>query len=153
MSEVALSIGGRSYKVACAPGEEDHVSRLGAAIDAKLRTMPQLGAQDAQNLLFAALLLADDLHESRNADTAALDEAAQAREGAEQHKAREARLREELEALAQERDALRGELDQAHGTPASALAFDDSDLAPALERFADLLETCADKLEGKARSA
>lgn len=38
--------------------------------------------------------------------------------------------------------------------PVSAgTSTDDPDLAPALERFADLLETCADKLESKAASA
>ena len=64
MSEVTLAIGGRSYKVACADGEEAHVTRLGAAIDAKLQSMPQLSGQDSQNLLFGALLLADELHEA-----------------------------------------------------------------------------------------
>ena len=33
MSEVALKIGGRTYRVACAAGEEDRVKRLGKTID------------------------------------------------------------------------------------------------------------------------
>ena len=57
MSEVALSIGGRTYRVACGPGEEERVSRLGAAINDKLSSMGNLSGNDAQNLLFAALLL------------------------------------------------------------------------------------------------
>lgn len=65
MSNVALSIGGRSYSVACADGEESRIAELGRMIDDKVR-----GAGTAANtnetrmLLFAALLLADDLLEA-----------------------------------------------------------------------------------------
>ncbi|HMP56313.1 MAG TPA: cell division protein ZapA [Novosphingobium sp.] len=76
MSNVTLSIGGRSYTVACAAGEEDHVRSLGDMIDARVRQMEGLATQgEARMLLFAALLLADDLHEARSRpdDAALLD--------------------------------------------------------------------------------
>lgn len=180
MSEVSLSIGGRNYRVACAAGEEAHVARLGEAIDAKLQSMAQLSPQESQNLLFGALLLADELHDMRNAQTAAQDEAAQAREAndalraeverlrrqaneAAAHQAMledlraeldelreaEAGLRRELDAAGAAESEMRAQLEQAQSAPAAALPFDNPDLAPALERFAELLETCADKLEGK----
>ena len=61
MSTVALRIGGKNYTVACADGEEAHLAKLGAMVDAKLRQMEgNLAPQEAQNLLFAALLLADE---------------------------------------------------------------------------------------------
>lgn len=63
MSNVALTIGGRRYTVACAPGEEDHITELGQAIDAKIQSMGQLGTNETRQLLFAALLLADEVHE------------------------------------------------------------------------------------------
>jgi cell division protein ZapA len=64
MSNVTLELGGRSYAVACADGQEAHVLRLGRTIDAKLATMPNAGAQsEARMLLFAALLMADECHE------------------------------------------------------------------------------------------
>ena len=67
MSNVTLHIGGRAFTVACAPGEEEHITGLGRMIDGKLQ---QMGAASAQSetriLLFAALLLADELHEARN---------------------------------------------------------------------------------------
>jgi len=67
MSNVQLQIGGRSYTVACQDGQEAHIARLGQAIDAKLES---LGANVRQNeprtLLFAALLLADEVHELKN---------------------------------------------------------------------------------------
>jgi cell division protein ZapA len=63
-SDVTLSIGGRSYKLACAPGEEEHIAALGRAIDGKLKALPGLPRQsEAQTLLYATLLLADELHE------------------------------------------------------------------------------------------
>ena len=76
MSNVTLSIGGRSYTVACAAGEEDHVRSLGEMIDSRVRQMEGLATQgEARMLLFAALLLADDLHEARSrpADVGLLD--------------------------------------------------------------------------------
>ena len=66
MSNVNLTIGGRFYKVACAEGEEAHIETLGRTIDSKLHDLPNLGGQsEARTLLFAALLLADELHELR----------------------------------------------------------------------------------------
>lgn len=64
MSDVTLSIGGRSYRVACADGQEAHILRLGAMIDHKLAAMDgATGQAEARTLLFAALLLADELYE------------------------------------------------------------------------------------------
>ena len=66
MSNVNLSIGGRSFAVACAKGEEDHVTDLGRMIDQKLSTMGEASMQsESRMLLFAALLLADELHETQ----------------------------------------------------------------------------------------
>ena len=67
MSNVNLDIAGRRYTVACAAGEEAHIEMLGASIDAKLANTPAMTGQSEQRtLLFAALLLADELHEARN---------------------------------------------------------------------------------------
>lgn len=67
MSNVNLQIGGRSYTVACAAGEEDHVLGLGRMIADKLQAMGNVSAQtEVRQLLFAALLLADEVHESRH---------------------------------------------------------------------------------------
>ena len=66
MSEVRLVIGGKAYTIACADGQEDHVGRLGALVDAKLTEFgPNRAPQESQNLLFAALFLADELTEAR----------------------------------------------------------------------------------------
>ncbi len=65
MSNVTLRIGGRAYTVACAEGEEDHVLGLGGLIADKVEKMGA-GHSEARQLLFAALLLADELHEARS---------------------------------------------------------------------------------------
>jgi cell division protein ZapA len=66
MSNVTLNIAGRSYTIACAEGEEGHIAMLGASISGKLAAIPNLASQSEQRtLLFAALLLADELHEAK----------------------------------------------------------------------------------------
>ena len=64
MSNVNLEIGGRAFSVASADGEEEHVKLLGRKIDDKLRAMGGASGQsETRMLLFAALLLADEIHE------------------------------------------------------------------------------------------
>jgi len=66
MSNVTLHIGGRSFTVACAEGEETHVAGLGRMIDSKLAAMGDMtGQSEGRMLLFAALLLADEVHEAQ----------------------------------------------------------------------------------------
>lgn len=213
MSEVTFLVGGRKYTVACADGEEAHVQALGESIDAKLKQIGSLGPQEGQNLLFAALLLADDLHDANNnlatargtqdnleqqrdkaiGDAKAamgqrdelratitdreaeldglqasqqrtalemesiLAELRQLKQSASETSAREAELRKAADALRHERDTLERRLnevmDATPQTPAAGVFVmqgNDPALAPALERFAELLETCADKLEAGA---
>ena len=66
MSTVTLTIGPKSYSIACADGEEAHVEALGAMIAEKYALLGSARAPlEAQNLLFAALFLADELAEAR----------------------------------------------------------------------------------------
>lgn len=71
MAEVLLAIGGRSYAVACRDGGEDHLSRLAARVDAKVEeARAAVGtANEVRQLLFAALLLADEVSEANGTDT------------------------------------------------------------------------------------
>ena len=76
MSNVTLTICGRDYTVACAEGEEAHVTGLGRLIDSKLSAMGNMAGQsESRQLLFAALLLADELHEGGPARAAAVPSA------------------------------------------------------------------------------
>lgn len=68
MSNVDLHIGGRKFTVSCADGEEAHVSQLGDLIDKKVETLGVgAGQTEVRMLLYAALVLADELKEARNA--------------------------------------------------------------------------------------
>jgi cell division protein ZapA len=96
MSNVTVTIGGRHYTVACAPGEEAHIETLGRSIDSKLQDLANLSGQsEARTLLFAALLLADELHELQSGRAPA--------PAAEDGEAAEAldRLADRLESLAE----------------------------------------------------
>ncbi|MEQ1498011.1 MAG: cell division protein ZapA [Novosphingobium sp.] len=72
MSNVNLSIGGRSYLVACAAGEEARVAELGEAIEGKVREIGASSHNEVRLLLFAALLLADENHELKSKGGAAI---------------------------------------------------------------------------------
>ncbi len=67
MAEVELTIAGRPYKVACRNGEEETLRAAGALVDAKSReALSGLGTlSESRQLLFAALLLADQIIDGR----------------------------------------------------------------------------------------
>ena len=67
MAEVDLIIAGRPYKVACRSGEEENLRAAARLVDAKSReAISGLGTlSEARQLLFAGLLLADQLIEQR----------------------------------------------------------------------------------------
>jgi cell division protein ZapA len=62
MAEVTLTVGGYSYQVACRDGEEAHLERLGALVDAKAgEARAAVGtANEVRQLLLSALLFADE---------------------------------------------------------------------------------------------
>ncbi len=67
MAEVDIIIAGRPYKVACRDGEEEALRTAARLVDAKSReALAGLGAlSEARQLLFAGLLLADQLIDDR----------------------------------------------------------------------------------------
>ena len=73
MAEIELSIAGRSYRVACRDGEEATLSAAAALVDGKSReALAGLGVlSESRQLLFASLLLADQLLEKRAGDPVA----------------------------------------------------------------------------------
>ena len=66
MGQVAVTINGRSYEVACDDGQEDHLVRLASYLDKKMAelvtSVGQIG--DTRLLVMSALLLADELSEA-----------------------------------------------------------------------------------------
>ncbi len=67
MAEVSLNIGGRHYDVHCRDGEEAQLMRLAAIIDDKTNVARRAspGLTEVRQLLFASILLADELNDLR----------------------------------------------------------------------------------------
>jgi cell division protein ZapA len=67
MAEIDVIIAGRPYKVACRDGEEETLRAAARLVDAKSReAIAGLGTlSEARQLLFAGLLLADQLIDGR----------------------------------------------------------------------------------------
>jgi cell division protein ZapA len=66
MPQVALTINGRSYQVACDTGQEDRIRQLGQYIDGKVSEFAKLSGQigDARLILMASLVITDELAEA-----------------------------------------------------------------------------------------
>jgi cell division protein ZapA len=68
MASVEVEIAARKYSVACRDGEEEHLRSVAAIVDGKAQDAASaLGSlSEARQLLFASLLLADELKEHRS---------------------------------------------------------------------------------------
>src|SRR6476469_7634037 len=66
-SSVQVTIAGRSFRMACAPGEEDHLEVLAAQIDKRIQDMRVAFGEigDQRLTVMAAITMADELSESR----------------------------------------------------------------------------------------
>jgi cell division protein ZapA len=67
MAQVTVSIGGRSYRLACNEGEEEHLESLAGEVDAKFEAMRQAFGEigDQRLIVMAALTIADECVEAR----------------------------------------------------------------------------------------
>lgn len=64
MTNVTLTIGGRPYTVSAPDGEESHIEMLGRMVAERVANGGGgPGQSETRMLLFAALMLADELHE------------------------------------------------------------------------------------------
>jgi cell division protein ZapA len=148
MTTVTLSIGPKSYTVACEAGQEAHIRALGAMIAEKYAQLGSARAPlEAQNLLFAALFMADELAEARK----------QLAEIPEPDTAQLEALRMDVARLATELDAARereAALSMAAAMPAPAPSGQLVEaVAEQLEVLATRVEASATALEASATSA
>jgi cell division protein ZapA len=144
MSTVTLSIGPKSYTVACADGQEAHIRALGGMIAEKYAQLGSARAPlEAQNLLFAALFLADELAEARKRTVAAPEPVSAPEPDGGPADGEVGSLRETIARL-------EAELAAAHEATAGTEA---GDLAQMLEALADRAEANAAALEAAAANA
>ncbi len=67
MANIDVEVAGRRYDVACRDGEEEHLRSLAAVVDRRAGDAAGAlgGLSETRQLLYAALLIADDLKEVR----------------------------------------------------------------------------------------
>ena len=66
MAQVDVAINGKSYKIACDDGQEDHLLELASSVDQRVRQLASSVGQvgDARLLVMACLLISDELSEA-----------------------------------------------------------------------------------------
>ena len=67
MAQVTIRINGYAYTVGCEDGQETHLEQMAADIEQRITSIRAIGGQsgEARLLMLAALLLADELHDTR----------------------------------------------------------------------------------------
>jgi cell division protein ZapA len=84
MGQVAVTIDGKSYRMACDDGQEDHLSSLAAYFDARVQDMRQSFGEigDMRLAVMASITLADEVSELKRKLAAAEAAASTARDAA-----------------------------------------------------------------------
>ncbi len=69
MSQVSVTINGRVYRMACDDGQEEHLSKLASELDARISRLRESFGEigDTRLTVMAALMVADELAESKRA--------------------------------------------------------------------------------------
>jgi cell division protein ZapA len=145
VADVKLTIGGRPYDVHCADGQEAQLVQLAAVVDEKIRAMP--GGTEVRQLLFAALMLADEMQEARGKVEKTEPQSDSLRAAVALAESREAQARDELKtAVAREQEALKA-LEAARRAGAAPAPSAGAQNDRALRQIADRIEALAAKVE------
>ena len=109
MANIDVEIANRRYNVACRDGEEDHLRSVAAIVDKRAKDAASaLGSlTETRHLLFASLLLADDVKELRAGNAIPDPEPAKP----------DPAVAEALERLAERMENLAARLEQGAGNP------------------------------------
>ena len=67
MAQVTVKINGYSYTVGCEDGQEGHLMAMAAQVESRIDSIKALGSSSGEQrlLVLAALLMADELHDTR----------------------------------------------------------------------------------------
>lgn len=141
MGDVSLTIAGRPYDVHCEDGQEAQLLALAVRVDEKARAMQ--GGTETRQLLFAALMLADEAQEALARVEKTEPQADSLRAAVALAESREAQARDELRTALDERDALKKAAAEAAAPPRSAHDR-------ALLQIAERIEALARKVEQMA---
>ncbi len=115
MAEVTVEVAGRTYRLGCGEGEEQHLMALAARVDGEAarlgHTLGQVG--EGRLMLMSALMLADRLSEAEAALQAAERRAAAAEKAAEAREdgaGQEAEIAASLDAMSDRIESLAGRI-------------------------------------------
>ena len=136
MADVKLTIAGRPYDLHCEDGQEAQLFQLAAVVDEKARAMP--GGTEVRQLLFAALMLADDAQDAKGKIEKTEPQSDSLRAAVA--------LVESREAAAREQTALK-ELEAARQASSAAAPSANPSHDRALLQIADRIEALAAKVE------
>lgn len=145
MADVKLTVAGRPYDLHCADGQEAQLLQLAAAVDEKAREMP--GGTEVRQLLFAALMLADEAQDAKGKIEKAEPQSDSLRAAIALAESREAAARDELRAAVAREQAALKELEAARQNPAVAAPSVNTSNSRALLQIADRIEALATKVE------
>jgi cell division protein ZapA len=123
MPEVTVDIAGRSYRLGCGDGEEEHLTSLARMIDTDARHLVKQFGQMSEGrlLLMTSLMIADRLVEAEDKTYQAEQRVAQAEELAESRSQptdmfdpeREQELTDRINALVEQIESLGGQVAEA----------------------------------------
>lgn len=101
MAEVTISIDDKAYRMACDPGQEQHLAKLGARFDAYVSHLRQTFGEigDQRLLVMAAMIVLDELHDTETRLEQARLALASATEGGSNQDAALSVIAERLESL------------------------------------------------------
>jgi cell division protein ZapA len=142
VADVRLNIAGRTYDLTCADGEEPQLQKLAGLIDEKVRAIP--GSTEVRQLLFAALMLADEAQEAKAKVDRSEPQSDSLRAAVALAESRETQARDELAAARREIEALKA------APPPAPAAAPRAAHDRALLQIADRIEALAAKVEQSA---
>jgi len=145
VADVKLTIAGRPYDLHCEDGQEAQLLQLAAVVDEKARAMA--GGTEVRQLLFAALMLADDAQDAKGKIEKSEPQSDSLRAAVALAESREAAARDELRAaMTREQTALK-ELEAARQASSAAAPSAPPSHDRALLQIADRIEALAAKVE------
>ncbi|MHA1569155.1 MAG: cell division protein ZapA [Alphaproteobacteria bacterium] len=117
MAQVDVTINDQNYRIACEEGQQDHLRRLAGGVDKRIAelvaVMGQIG--ELRLLVMASMLMADEISELRDNETAAAEASAAetSTNQAGMDAAQEASLVNSIESLAQRIESVAARIEHA----------------------------------------
>ncbi len=145
MADVKLTIAGRPYDLHCEDGQESQLVQLAAVVDEKARAMA--GGTEVRQLLFAALMLADDAQEAKGKIEKSEPQSDSLRAAVALAESREAAARDELRAAVSREQAALKQLEMARQNAPAPTPSTNPSNSRALLQIADRIEALAAKVE------